>query len=87
MGFTSAAELDLVAGTAIGAVYPKHAARSLMRDRGGAVLVDQRASSEAVESEGRSKFMGLALRKGMGKYETGPRDRLETAGTPATIKE
>ena len=41
MCFTAAAELNLVAGTAIGTGYPQHAARSLMRDRGSAVLIYQ----------------------------------------------
>src|SRR5687767_12217928 len=58
-----------------------------MRDRGGAVLVDQRAGREPIEGERLGERAGLALGDRLGVDPPGARRALEPAGSPAAVDE
>ena len=57
-----------------------------MRHAGSAMFIDQRAGGEAIERERRGNFVRLTLRDSVSEDKSRAWDRLEAAGTPATIE-
>src|SRR5581483_5584301 len=58
-----------------------------MRDRGGAVLVDERAGREAVEAERGGEWVRFVAGDRVGEDVAGAGGRLEPPGAPAAIQE
>src|SRR5215470_15744014 len=60
--------------------------RASMRHGGGAMLVDEPAAGEALETEGRVERVRLAARDRVSEHPARARRRLEAAGAPASVE-